>query len=74
MPQSLGFFAIVGALFGVLAAACAFLISYGEYQRHFPDRAKPLRMALQTAFVAFLFFLIASLALPWLLGFLSAKD
>jgi H+/Cl- antiporter ClcA len=74
MPQSLGFFAIFGSLFGALAAACAFLISYGEYQRHFPDRAKPIRMALQTAFVTFLFFLIASLVLPWLLGFLNAKS
>ena len=74
MSQSLGFFAALGSVFGALAAACAFLISYDEYRRHFPDRTKPLRMALQMAVVTFVFFLLASLMLPWLLTFLSVSD
>ena len=67
MPPSLGFFVVFGSLFGVLAAACAFVIAYGEYQHHFPDRLRPIRMALQTALITFLFFLAASFLLPWLL-------
>lgn len=56
---------LVGAVFGLLAGACAFLIAYGEYQRHFPDKRTPVRMALQTALPAFLFFFLAAF-LPWL--------
>jgi hypothetical protein len=64
---SLSVFAIIGVLFGSLAAACAFVIAYAEYERHFPGRARPLRMALQAALVTFAFFVLASLLLPWLL-------
>jgi H+/Cl- antiporter ClcA len=73
MARSLVFFALFGSFFGCLAAACAFVISFAEYQRHFPGKAKPIRMALQTALVTFLFFLIASLTFPWLLSFLNAS-
>jgi hypothetical protein len=64
---SFGTSAVIGVLFGSLAAACAFVIAYAEYARHFPGKARPVRMALQTALVALAFFLLASLLLPWLL-------
>jgi hypothetical protein len=67
MPQSFGFFVIFGSLFGLLAAACAFVIAYAEYQHHFPDKGRPIRMALHIAFITFLFFFFASFLLPWLL-------
>jgi H+/Cl- antiporter ClcA len=69
MPPMFGLFVVLGALFGLLAGACAFVIAYAEYQRHFPGRRKPLQMALQTALVAFLFFFLLSAVLPWVLQF-----
>jgi hypothetical protein len=53
-----------GAIFGSLAALCAFLISYAEYQHHFPGRRRPLQMALQMAGVTFLVFFFGALLLP----------
>jgi len=52
-------------MFGLLAAACAYLISYQEYRRHFRDKTTPMRMAAETALIAFLFSFLASF-LPWL--------
>ena len=73
MPPSFGFFVFFGSLFGALAAACAFVISYGEYQHHFPGRLRPMRMALQAAVVTWFFFMVASLALPWLLTLVNGN-
>jgi hypothetical protein len=64
-------FVILGAMFGLLAAACAFVIAYAEYQHHFPGKRQPLVMALQTALMAFLFFFLFSAALPWLLRLIA---
>jgi len=38
----------------------AFLISWKEYSRHFRDRKRALRLALGSAVVAFLFFVVLS--------------
>ena len=59
---------MLGTVFGVLAAACAYLISYAELRRRFlrPDQ-NPRRMALQTAVVTFVFFLGAALVLSFVL-------
>ncbi len=59
---------MIGTVFGVLAAACAYLISYAELRRRFlrPDQ-NPRRMAMQTAIVTFLFFIIAALVLSFVL-------
>jgi uncharacterized membrane protein SpoIIM required for sporulation len=50
----------LGALFALLASAMAFLITWQEYSRHFHDRKKALRLALRSAVVAFLFFVVLS--------------
>ncbi len=42
-------------VFDVIGGAMAFLISYDELSRHYPDRSTPLREALRRALVAFLF-------------------
>lgn len=54
----------IGAMFGVLAAACAYVIAYNEYrQRMLRMDQNPRKMALQTAAVTFVFVLIASVVL-----------
>jgi hypothetical protein len=54
----------IGALFGALAAGCAYVISYNEYrQRMLRLDQNPKRMALGTAGVTFVFILIASFIL-----------
>ncbi len=61
----------LGTMFGALAAACAYVITYAELRRRFlrPDQ-NPRRMALQTAVVTFVFFVVAALVLSFVLPFL----
>ncbi len=59
---------LIGLVFSPLAGVCAFLITYHEYQRHYPgDSKKPLRLALETAVVALAVFMILSLMIGLLL-------
>jgi hypothetical protein len=53
--------AVLGLVFGVLAAACAFAISYGEYKRNWSFRGSASRMALRSALVTFAFFFLAAI-------------
>ena len=55
--------ASLGAAFGLLAAACAFVISYGEYKRNWSFRGSAAKMALRSALVTFAFFFLAAIAL-----------
>jgi RsiW-degrading membrane proteinase PrsW (M82 family) len=55
--------AVLGVVFGVLAAACAFVISYGEYKRNWSFRGSAWKMALRSALVTFAFFFLAALLL-----------
>jgi hypothetical protein len=55
--------AVLGLVFGVLAAACAFVISYSEYKRNWSFRGSATNMALRSAAVTFVFFFLAALAL-----------
>jgi hypothetical protein len=58
---------MLGGMFGLLAAASAFVIAYDEYLHHFADRRTARRMAAQTAVTAFLFFLLVPLLLVLIL-------
>jgi uncharacterized membrane protein len=61
-------FLTIGIPFGALAAVCAYVISYSEYrQRMLRLDQDPRRMALGTAAVTFVFFVIASVALAFAL-------
>ena len=61
-------FLTIGAVFGALAAAAAYAISYHEYrQRMLRVDQNPRRMALGTATATFVFFLVASLVLALVL-------
>ncbi len=55
--------AALGTAFGLLGAACAFVISYAEYKRNWSFRGNATHMALRSALVTFLFFLVAAVAL-----------
>ena len=55
--------AALGIVFGVLAAACAFTISYAEYKRNWNFRGSATKMALRSALVAFTFFFLAAVLL-----------
>jgi RsiW-degrading membrane proteinase PrsW (M82 family) len=55
--------AVLGVVFGVLAAACAFVISYAEYKRNWSFRGSAWKMALRSALVTFAFFFLAALLL-----------
>jgi len=55
--------AALGLVFGLLAAACAFTISYGEYKRNWSFRGSAVKMALRSALVAFAFFFLAAVLL-----------
>jgi len=55
--------AALGAVFGLLAAACAFVISYGEYKQNWSFRGSAVNMALRSAAVTFAFFVVAAILL-----------
>jgi hypothetical protein len=67
MGESLGGWIVKCLGVGLIAAVCAYVISYGSYQNQFMDSRSAPRLALQTAGSTFLFFFLACLALPWLL-------
>lgn len=53
----------------MLAALCAFVITYGEYLKHFPDKKKPLMMAAKMALATFVFFMLLSLLVTTVIHF-----
>lgn len=64
-----GLFIAIGAIFGVLAAACAYVISYNEYrQRMLRFDQNPRQMALQTAIATFVFMMLAAVVLSFVLS------
>ncbi|MGE5360394.1 MAG: hypothetical protein ACM3NQ_15365 [Bacteroidales bacterium] len=61
-------FLILGIGFGLLAAGCAYVISYSEHRRRFLNPGQSARrMALETAVVTFIFFFVAALVLWFVL-------
>lgn len=57
---------VIGAVFGLLAGACAFVIAYAEYKRNWAFTGNAVTQSLRTALVTFLVFFVAALILPWL--------
>jgi hypothetical protein len=60
--------AVLGVVFGALAAACAFVISYGEYKRNWSFHGSASKMALRSALVTFAFFFLAAIVLGLIIG------
>jgi len=69
LPSTLPLFLFIGVVFGGLAAASAYVISYNEYrQRMLRLDQNPHRMALGTATATFVLFLVAALVLSVVLN------
>jgi hypothetical protein len=51
---------VLATVFSTLAALCAFVITYEEYLKHFPDKWRPLKMAAKMSLAAFAFFMALS--------------
>lgn len=63
---NLPMFLVIGVTFGALAGVAAFVISYHEYrQRMLRLDQNPRRMALGTAVMTFVFFLVAAVVLAY---------
>ena len=58
---------LVGSIVGLFAGLMAFLITYEEYARHYVERQKPLRLALEAAALAFFVFLVLSVVVGFVL-------
>lgn len=44
---------LISMTFAPLGALMAFVITYKEYSRHYPNRSKPLRLAIEFSVVTF---------------------
>jgi hypothetical protein len=58
--------AVLGLVFGTIAAAAAYVIAYAEYKRNWSFRGNAVTKSLQSALTAFVFFFLAALALAFL--------
>lgn len=67
------FFLAIGVFFGAFAGLMTFLISYNELVKHFATKNYPRKIALRTAIGSFLFFLVLSCVLGYIISFLIIK-
>jgi hypothetical protein len=51
---------VLSLIFSPLAAMMAFLITYDDYRRHFPERGRALRAGFEAAALTFAVFLLLS--------------
>jgi hypothetical protein len=51
---------VLSLIFSPLAATMAFLITYDEYRKHFPDRGPALQAGFEAAALTFAVFLLLS--------------
>jgi len=60
----------IDVLFSLIAACVAFAITYNEYVHHYPTKKEPIKLALDTAVVTFVTFIILGglgvIALHWM--------
>lgn len=57
--MTLTFFIItIGLVFSLVAALMAFLVTYGEYSRHFMSKSRALKISFETAFIVLIVFAI----------------
>lgn len=61
--QTLYLLLTIGLIFGSLGAIMAYLITYKEWEHHYPSKKIPRRMALETALFTLVFFLAITLVL-----------
>jgi len=63
----LAFSIVIGIIFGFLAAASAFAITWREYEKHKFTGKRLFKQAFQTAIFAFVVFLLLSLLIGFFL-------
>ena len=68
---NLSLFLVFGLVFGPLAGAMAFLITYEEYSHHHLPRRQLLEASLQAAGVGFAAILVLAVVIGYLLGNLA---
>ena len=71
--MNLGLSVVLGVVFGLIAAACAFIISYSEYKRNWSFRGSAWKMALRSALVAFAFFFAAAIGLAFVFDYVRDR-
>jgi len=49
-------FLSIGLIFIPFATICAFIITYGEYQHHYPTKKEPLKLAWEAGIFTFIVF------------------
>lgn len=54
--------------FSIIASLMVFLISFKEYQHHFFDRKKVIKMSLEASFLTIVFFVILILVISTILN------
>jgi len=64
---------MLGVVFGLLAGISAYVITYGEYKQRMRSTADARKGGMRSATVAFLFFFLSALALPWILQSVSNR-
>ncbi len=60
-------FIVLGLIFGFLAGLMAFLITYNEYRRHYPDGKAPLASSLRTGVFTFAVMFAITLTIGYIL-------
>lgn len=58
MAQRISALILAGVLFSLLAALCAFVITYEEYRKHLPEKRRARLIAFRIGLVAFIFFML----------------
>jgi len=51
-------FSLIGLILSPIAALMAFLITYKEYEHHYPGKSEPLKLATEAAIFTFVLFMI----------------
>ena len=64
---------LIGIIFGPLAAAMAFVITYEEWSHHGLPRPELIKRSLQMAIVTLGFFVVLSVAVGVLMGTMFGK-
>jgi hypothetical protein len=66
-------FIIIGLVFGAIAGLMAYVVTYGEYVHHYPDKTQPRKIALQAGFTAFAFLFCIAVVAGYLLSVFGHK-
>jgi H+/Cl- antiporter ClcA len=58
-------FILIGAVFSLLAASIAYLVTYKEEEHHYSNKKEAIKRALQMAIFTFIFFFVLMLVIGY---------